>query len=173
MPGNVENELEKLYSRISRLHWGRLRFIGSFRVLSVSYIIGAAVALPKLLGQDSISSYLHNPYIIGPLAVFVLGAGLGNLLYELFCPAIIKKFENLAVFYENQLRIKKIQNETYPHDPFKANLLHVGQEYIKELGSGAAARFLAFGLYLVSFLALLFLAVSLYIFTGLWAAPPA
>jgi hypothetical protein len=166
MPGNIEKELEKLYSGISRLHWGRLRFIGSFRVLSVSYIIGAAVALPKLLGQDSISSYLHNPYIIGPLAVFVLGAGLGNLLYELFCPAIIKKFENLAVFYENQLRIKKIQNETYPHDPFKANLLHVGQEYIKELGSGAAARFLAFGLYVVSFLALLFLAVSLYIFTG-------
>jgi hypothetical protein len=165
MCGDVEKELESLYSQTSRLHWGRLRFIGSLRVLSVSYIIGAAVALPKLLGKQDILSFLHNPYIICPLAIFMVGVSLGNLLYELFCPVIIKKFESLAVFYENQLRIKKIQQETYPNDPFHANLLHVGREYINKLGSGRVARLLALALYIISFLALLFLAVSLYIFT--------
>jgi hypothetical protein len=165
MCDDIEKELLSLNSQLSRWHWGRLRFIGNLRVLSVSYIIGAAVALPKLLGQEDILDYLHNPYIIWPLGIFVVGVSLGNLIYELFCPVIIKKFENLPVFYENQLRIKKIQKETYPGDPFNASLLHVGREYIKELGSGAVARFLALGLYVVSALALLFLAVSLYIFT--------
>ncbi len=166
MAGNDQAQLEELRRGIPALHWGRLRFIGSLRVLSISYIIGAAVALPKLLGEDDLLSFLHNPYIIGPLAIFVVGVGLGNLIYELFCPATVKKFESLAVFYETQLKIKKIQMETYPQDPFEANLLHVAGSYIEDLGSFQAARGLAFGLYVASLAALLFLAVSLYIFTG-------
>lgn len=161
----VEEKIAELRKTIPKLHWGRLRFVGSLRVLSVSYVLGLAVALPNLVGTG-VTSYLTSPCILWPMASYVGGVSLANLFYHLFCPAIVQKFENLSDFYEHQLGIKKLQMETYPSDPFVANLLHVSEHYIKALGSRAAARVVSLGLYIASFLALLFFAYSLYAITS-------
>jgi hypothetical protein len=159
---DINARIAELRKTIPILHWGRLRFIGSLRTLSVSYIVGAAVALPRLAGTDDLRIYLDDPQIMGSLIAFVVGVSLGNLVYDLFCPVIVKKFESLVIYYENQLRIKRLQLETYPDDPFEASLLHVAEHYIGDLGSRPAARLICLALYVTGFLALLYFAYSVY-----------
>jgi hypothetical protein len=65
------------------------------------------------------------------------------------------------------LKIKKIQMETYPQDYFEANLVHVANSYIQGLGRFWVARALACVLYAISLLALMFLILSLYFFSGM------
>lgn len=166
-PETIEEKIASLRKTIPKLHWGRLRFIGSLRVLSVSYIIGIAVALPNIIEAD-ITQYLLNPWIVWPIIIFLVGVSVANLFYYLFCPAIVRKFESLSDFYEHQLGIKKLQMETYSSDPFHANLLHVSEQYIKALGNRGAARIATFTLYIVSFLALLLFAFNIY---GITLAP--
>lgn len=160
-PDDVEKRIDALIETMPRFHWGRLRFIGNLRTLVVSYVIGLAVALPDLLGSD-LKQYIKNPELLVPMIVFVIGVGLAYLCYELFCPTIVKRFENLPDFYEHQLNIKKIQMETYPNDPFKADLMHVAQHYIEALDEKYPARYLAIALYLIGFLSLLLLHIRLY-----------
>jgi len=158
---DIEKKISDLAKTIPKLHWGRLRFIGSLRTLIVSYIAGLAVALPDLIGTD-LKQYIKNPQILLPMIVFVAGVALAYLFYEFFCPTIVKRYENLPDFYEHQLNIKKLQIETYPSDPFKADLMHVAEHYIKALGKYRVARYITITLYIISFLALLFLLVRLY-----------
>jgi len=169
-PKDVENELKKLYKNLPFLNWARLRFIGNLRVLTISYIIGIFLALPKTLGTE-ISAYLRHPWIIWPLVLFVICVGLGNVIYELACPVIVKKFESPAVFYENQLRIKKLQKETYPDDPFDASLYHVGTAYYDDLKTYPPLRWCACILYGIGLLALLFLLIVNFFYLW-WASVP-
>ncbi|RIK32637.1 MAG: hypothetical protein DCC56_02150 [Anaerolineae bacterium] len=153
---DFDKELDRLRKTIPRVHWGRLRFIGNVRNLSVSIMIGLALALPDLIGTDLVK-YLKNPQLINSLLVFITANGLAYLFYEIFCPPIIKKFESLADFYEHQLNIKKLQLETYPKDPFEANLQHVAKHYIRNLGQYNIARWITLILYIVGFGALIYL----------------
>lgn len=151
-----DKELNQLKKTIPYLHWGRLRFIGNIRNLTVSFVIGFVLAVPDLIGTDVIK-YLKNPQLMGALVVFITSIGLAYLFYEFFCPPIIKKFESLADFYEHQLSIKKLQLETYPKDSFEANLQHVAEHYIQNLGKYFIARWITLLLYITGFGSLIYL----------------
>lgn len=161
---DVKAKIKELRKTIPLLHWGCLRFVGSLRVLSVSYIIGAIVALLNLIGTD-LTVYLRNTKILLSITIYVVFISLANLIYYFFCPVIIKKFENLPDFYEHQLNIKRLQLDTYPSDPFDANLLHVAEHYITALGSSWGARVISLVLFVIGFIALIFFAVNLYAIT--------
>ena len=158
---DIESKISELSQTIPRMHWGRLRFIGSIRNLSVSFLLGLILALPELIGTD-IKEYLKAPQILWPMVIFALGIGLAYLAYEIFCPAIVKKFESLSDFYQHQLSIKKLQIETYPKDPFHADMLHVSEQYINLLRQKPAARWLTALLYVVGFVSLIYLLVGFY-----------
>lgn len=158
---DINKRIEELSKTIPRLHWGRLRFIGSLRSLSVSFVIGLVLALPELIGTN-IKEYIKTPQVLWPMVIFVIGIGLAYLSYEIFCPVIIKKFHSLADFYQHQLGIKKLQIETYPDDPYKADLVHVSEHYIKLLSQKTVARWVTAMFYVVGFLSLLYLLISFY-----------
>lgn len=158
---DVERKIKALRETLPRLHWGRLRFLGKLRTLVLSYVVGIVVLLPDLIGTDSFTQFLEQPQIIWPVVTFVISIGLAYLSYEYFCPVIIKRFDNLSEFYEHQLNIKKLQLETYPNDPFKADMLHVAENYIASLGERRIARYFTLLFYAIGFIALLFLVVVL------------
>ena len=158
---SVEQSIRARQAKVPKLNWNRLRFIGSLRVLILSYIVGLVAALPNLIGTE-LREHISNPTFLWLLILFVSGFGLAYLFYELFCPPVLKKFENLPDFYEHQLTIKKLQQEAYPADPFDADLLHVASQYYADQGRRPPARYLTLAFYLVGFAAFLFLHLVLY-----------
>jgi hypothetical protein len=153
--------LDEILNKVPRLHWGRVRFIGNLRTLVVGYMLAVAIALPDLVGTD-LRRYLKDPPFIWLLVASAFGLGLAFLIYELSCPAVVRRFEKLADFYETQLRIKKLQIDTYPSDPFEASLLHCAKHYVDSLQRHRAAMYLSILSYSVGFLALFLLVIRLY-----------
>ncbi len=163
----TEKTIKELNKKTPWLHWGRLRFIGSIRVISVMSFLGAGIAagfsLPQL-AQKNINDILSQPPVIWSFFFFIISLLIANLIFHIYCPPIVKKFESLADFYMHQLQIKKNQMETYPDDPFDASLSHVSKEYIKNLSIKVCVRWTSLLLFIFSILCLMFFIFNVYQF---------
>lgn len=167
MSGNKNNSDEKLiralYKKAPLLHWGKLRFVGSIRVLSVMSFFGASIAaglsLPQL-SQININDIISSTIVVWSFIAFIMCLLFANLTYFIFCPAIIRKFASLSDFYMHQINIKKCQLETYPDDKFDADMIHVSKQYIKDLSANNCARRLSVSLFIASIIFLLVFVIS-------------
>lgn len=162
---NDEKEIRALYKNTPFLSWGKLRFVGSVRVLSVMSFVGACIAaglsLPQL-SQVNIRNIISNPVIVWSFLGFFISLLLANLIHYLFCPVIIRKFASLSDFYMHQINIKKCQLDTYPEDQFDASLLHVSRQYIKDLAENSCARWSSLFLFSASLIFFTFFVVNSY-----------
>jgi hypothetical protein len=158
---DFDRTVMKLMETIPKIHWGRLRFIGSVRTLSLSFLISLATALPDLRNFDP-APLMRDSHIALSFVGFIIGFGLANLCYEIYCPAIIRRFESLPDFYQHQLTIKQLQMATYANDPFEAGLLHVTQSYVSALKERTLARYVTLSLYVLGFVAFVAFLVLVY-----------
>lgn len=162
---DIDTKIRDLHRKTPFFHWGKLRFIGSIRVLSVISFIGAILAaglsLPQLK-QINASDLLSDSYIVWSFIFFIISLLLVNLIYYIFCPSIIKKFLSLSDFYMHQINIKKCQQETYPDDPFDASLEHVSKQYISDLSTGKYARLALKSFFTISLIFLIMFVYNVY-----------
>ncbi len=135
-----------------RLTWWHLRPIGSFPLLKFSYL--ALLALP-LISKFALffgaQGYLR---FFAALYFGSLSLALGNLIFDIFCPAIIKRFASPNDLYVHMLDVALKQQQCYPQDAWVGNLRHSRDAYNRESLSAPGLRYLSFTLY--GFGALLF-----------------
>lgn len=165
---NDEELIRRLSKKTPKLHCGKLRFIGSIRVLSVlpffGAIFSASMSLPQLK-EINIYNILSNQSIIWTFFGFISSLLIAYLINYIYCPVIIKKFLSLSDFYMHQITIKKCQMETYPDDDFDPSLLHVSKHYLKELSVKPCARWLSLTMLIVSIIFLFSFLVVFYLST--------
>lgn len=139
----------KLWGHDGAFNWWRLRPVGNLKALKVSY---AVLFLAPLLSQyDSIARYLGISTGVVTASFFAsLFLALANLLYDVFCPTIIKRFDSPNDLYHEMLTIKEKSAALYPADRFDASRAHCMRAYNVMSGDRAGWGMTCAALYLAS-----------------------
>ena len=135
--GDLDEKLAKKKKELPYWHWGRIRLIGSLKILSIIPFVGAGIiailGLPQFENVDA-KRLLEDLWMLYSLLAFLIFLFSANIIYHMYCPPMVKKFESLAELYQYQLSLKWSQLQVYPNDDeFKANLDHIVEVYSKEL----------------------------------------
>lgn len=119
--------------------WWNLRSIGNLKVLKVSYF---ALAFIPILAENRFLSWIGGDKIVLFCSFFgSLLLALANLLYDIVCPEIVKRFASPNDLYEKMLEIKKLSDELYPEDNFNASYEHCKNKYYSDSQSKQEMRF--------------------------------
>jgi len=110
-------------------NWWNLRSVGNLLVLKVSYPV---LALTPFISQyRELSKFLHVYNNKITLVAFFgsLFLASANLLYDVFCPVIVKRFDSPNTTYKEMLDIKLRSIIAQPDDTFDASLEHCKRAY--------------------------------------------
>jgi hypothetical protein len=110
-------------------NWWSLRSVGNLIVLKVSY---PTLALTPFISQyKQISQFLHiyNNKITLSAFFASLALAIANLLYDIFCPVIVKRFDSPNTLYKEMLDIKLRSLLGEPNDKFDSSLDHCRTAY--------------------------------------------
>lgn len=160
---DIEEKLEEKKKKLPFWHWGRLRFIGSLKILSIIPFVGAGIV--ALLGlpqfeNASAKKLLEDLWMLYSLLAFLVLLFSANIFYHMSCPNMIKKFESLADLYRDQLLIKKSQLDVCPKDEFQADLNHVLESYSANLIKYKWARRTSLLLFVFSIMSLFYFLIQ-------------
>jgi hypothetical protein len=109
------------YNRL--FHWNKLRVVGNLYILKISY--AALIIMPWMANHYWLFGLLKIPLWNYVAAYFAsLSLAMANLLYDLFCPIIVKRFASPADLYKGMLDIKISSASCYPEDNYNASLEH-------------------------------------------------
>lgn len=121
--------MKHLWHANGLLNWWRLRSVGNLKVLKVSYFV--LFAAPVLSKYESIATYLGLSIWLIVIAFFAsLCLALANLIYDIACPTVIKRFDSPNDLYKEMLEIKNLSAHLYPDDGFDASLKHCKASYM-------------------------------------------
>ncbi len=105
--------------RLPWLPWTQMRLLGNIHFLKVSYLVLAGVPLLALI-QHQISSrwqVFQNMPLLMQLTYFSsLLLSIAHMLYQGYCPQIIKRFDSPNDLYRDLLQIKALQAQYLPGD---------------------------------------------------------
>lgn len=105
------------------INWITLRAVGGIAVLKVSY--AAVIALPIVASNSLLAGALGlSSWEIALVYFSSVTLACANLLYDIFCPAILKRFNSPNDLYHKMLEIRALSKEQYPEDNFEASLQH-------------------------------------------------
>lgn len=126
--------------------WSSLRSLGNFALFKVSYV--ALLVLPWV---SRIAEYLQSGgyTYIGALYFGDLFLALANLVYDIRCPSVIKRWESPDDFYIQMLDVAAKQQQCYPDDEWVGNLEHSKAAYTRLAYSLPTTRALCASLYCV------------------------
>jgi hypothetical protein len=131
-----------------RVNWFALRPLGHFPLLKVSYL--ALIAIPLISHVPRLFNFA-GPYFF-PAAYFGnLSLALASLLYDIFCPIIIKRFASANDLYSQMLDITAKQQNLYPDDQWVGNLDHSLTAYRREATSKPLLAYVCLAFYLIGF----------------------
>jgi len=136
---------------LRKIYWFFLRPFGQFPLLKVSYI--ALVAIPLASHFPPVFRF-GGPYFFPALYFGNLMVALASLLYDIFCPIIIKRFASRNDLYDKMLDIAAKQQQLYPADNWIGTLQHSDEAYKGAAMSGPIKAFLCFLFYLLGFVLL-------------------
>ena len=136
------------------MNWWKLRSVGNLYVLKVSYAV--LILAPLLSRHEGIIGFLDiQPWLLSTLFFASFSLALANLVYDIWCPTIIKRFASPNDLYARMLEIKKLAFWLYPNDNFDASLNHCIDSYTDHSQSRWAARWACTILFLASGVAFL------------------
>lgn len=125
------------------MNWWQLRSVGNLWVLKISYL---ALAIIPLIAKTSI----EGGRIVAVLGLEIwflsvvffasLSLALANLLYDIFCPVVVKRFASPNDLYAAMLEIRKVSIELYRGADFRADLKHCTDAYKEYSVSRKPAR---------------------------------
>lgn len=140
-PSGYPLEPPSLYGALDSLtSWPTLRAVGNLRVLKVSYVALAMIPFVKPIIQ-SLAAYGLDPSMAARTYFAALSLAVANLIYDISCPSIIKRFESPNDLYERMLGIKLLSAAMYPKDMFEADIEHCVRAYKRAARATPAARF--------------------------------
>lgn len=146
--------------------WKSLRVVGNLVILKVSYV--ALAILPfatNFIDWLEVLGFTKTQLFC--LYFSSLSLALANLLYDVFCPPIIKRFESANDLYRDMLSIKKVSRIVYPNDEFCGEYEHAVTAYDRANKAKVIVygiTFLLFFMALAMFSALIFLRTKNYFF---------
>lgn len=137
-----------------KITWWHLRSVGNLWILKISY---AALALiPFLTRHDQVSSLLgFEVWLLVTVYFANLSLAIANLIYDIECPILIRRFESPNDLYLSMLTIRNLSVKLYPDDNFDGSIDHCKRRYMQDSKSKPILRALCFVFYLSS--AILFL----------------
>jgi len=136
------------------VNWWSLRAVGSLYVLKVSYVV--LVIAPFLSTHKELIQLLGLPgWLVATLFLASFSLALANLVYDIWCPTIVKRFASPNDLYAKMLEIRKVSVLLYPNDDFDASLEHCKTAYDSQSRSRWFARWMCTILFVVSGLAFL------------------
>jgi hypothetical protein len=131
------------------VNWWKLRSVGNLYVLKLSYTV--FISAPWLSKYVSQARIPHIPaWLLATLFLAGLSLAFANLVYDIWCPAIVKRFPSPNDLYAEMLKIRKLAVSLYPQDQFDASLEHCRSAYKAESESRCAARWLCTVLFVLS-----------------------
>jgi hypothetical protein len=110
-------------------NWWSLRSVGNLVVLKVSYPVLALTPFISEYKQISEFLRLYNNKIVLSTFFASLALALANLLYDIFCPPIVKRFDSPNTLYKEMLDIKIRAQLAEPADAFDASIDHCKSAY--------------------------------------------
>ena len=123
------------------MNWWKLRSVGNLWVLKVSY--AALIAVPFLAAHNAVPRLLgFEVWFLAAIYFASLFLGLANLLYDIGCPPIVKRFPSPNDLYEKMLEIRARCAALYPNDGFDASLEHCKTAYKDASVSNPTMRYL-------------------------------
>lgn len=134
---------------MKNMTWWHLRSVGNLWVLKVSYL--ALALIPLLTSHNKVSQWLgFEIWSLGVVYFASLFLALANLIYDIACPALVKRFASPNDLYLEMLKIRKLSFQLYPEDDFKASLAHSKYKYLEDSNSTQYMRIICFIFYLVA-----------------------
>lgn len=131
------------------MNWWNLRSVGNLYVLKVSYAV--LLIAPFLSKHEQLTAFLDMPtWLLATLFLGSLSLALANLVYDIWCPTIIKRFPSGNDLYFKMLEIKKLSWLLYPDDNFDASKTHCLSAYETQSKSRCVARWLCTVFFLVA-----------------------
>lgn len=125
-----ERPIQFVLKWLKKANWWQVRSVGNLGVLKVSYL--ALFGIPFLLAHDTVLRWLgldEELVYFSTLYFASLFLALANLVYDLCCPTIIKRFESQNDLYCKMLEIKALSVQSYPDDNFEASFDHCDKAY--------------------------------------------
>ena len=121
------------------MRWDRLRAVGNLRVLKVSYVVWAVIPFISqqgwLVTAMGLSTWqLAEVYFA---SIFLAAA---NLVYDLACPPIVKRFASPNDLYSKMLEMRELSVRLYPEDHFEGSLSHCKNAYNEKRKSAPIPR---------------------------------
>lgn len=159
---SVINESTQEKKTAPWITWWSLRPVGKFPLFKVSYL--ALLAVPLISKLIALFNIQTNPLFFAALYFGNLSLALGNLLFDLFCPVLIKRFESPNDLYNQMLDITDKQQKCYPDDEWIGSISHSWAAYENQNLSRSIPCYLSAVLYGLGFLMLSYVIVERSIF---------
>lgn len=120
-----------LRAKIDLITWKSLSLLGQIHFLKVSYAVLVLVPLLAHLQYSSLKWYtLPLTLRLGYFAALLLS--LAHMIYQGFCPPMIKRFESPNDLYREMLQIKALQTQHVPTDTgFQFTISHCRENFKK------------------------------------------
>ncbi len=119
-----------VYTALVR-NWWQLRSVGNLKFLKLSYL--ALASVPFLRQHEYLVQFLGvRMWFLTTVFFASVALALANLIYDIECPHIIKRFESPNDLYARMLHIKRLSLQLYPGDDFDATLAHCKTAYVNQ-----------------------------------------
>ena len=113
--------------------------MGNLKVLKVSYAVW--VVVPFLTRQGWLIDALNiGKWQLAEVYFATVFLAIANLVYDLGCPPIIKRFASPNDLYSKMLEMRALSVRLYPEDQFRASYSHCESAYLKKTDSGPRLR---------------------------------
>lgn len=97
--------------------WKQLSMLGNIQFLRISYAVLIIVPLAASVGSTALSEFFDGLPLTMRLGYFAsLLLSFAHMLYQGFCPQIIKRFESPNDLYRDMLQIKALQTQYLKED---------------------------------------------------------
>lgn len=135
-------EEKKNEHRLKFCKWTTLRSFGDAWILKVSYI--ALLSVPMLANYLNKLDIEGFPLYLKFLFFSSLNISIGNILYSIFCPKLIKRFDTPNDMYRANLEIYKLRKESGIDDKFSGDYEHCIEGFQAHNHLNKFARFICF-----------------------------
>lgn len=139
---NHKNQKEKKNVYLGFCRWTKLRASGETKILKVSYF--TLLLVPMLANYSNKLGIEGFPLYLKLLFFSSLFVSIGNVLYSIFCPKLIKRFDTPNDMYKANLDIYESRKRADINDGFSGDYEHCMKGYKFHNYQNIPARFACF-----------------------------
>jgi len=142
--------------------WKQLNILNNIHFLKISYVVLIVVPLLALLLKSPVSSLFNGVPLTLKLGYFAaLILSVAHMIYQGYCPNIIKRFDSPNDLYRDMLEIKALQSQYLPNDKgFTFHIAHCREGFEKANNANFLARLISGILYLTGIVLVGYIAIE-------------